>query len=413
MEVGGLGFFNTIAAGKQQVSDKPGNSGGFAGMMAGLIMGNSNVSGTATEQVINPDENLNDLIAFLKTADLLDLEKGGELFGSLISDSGDLLEKALEHFGIKEDELNLLIQKWSALSETDAEEMPEEELIASLAALLGGIANLPQKDLAIKLEKSEIQAIKALKLYELMAKYADGYEQKNSHPLKESLQNLGEKLENLVKQSAGSHPTEYLQNRFTRLAGELNLSNSKNPFFSEANVSGDVGSGIKAEGQTGTIAFLPQMAKAEQLTLMMNSPEKPVSAEQLMKQFESILSKSQFINSGGTQKLFIKLFPEHLGSIRIELFQKDQTMMARIITSSGTAKDTLESQINGLKQAFAAQNISVERIEISQQTTQQERFLNRDSQQQHRQPDRQEQEKKEEKAEFNLSFEEALLNTEV
>lgn len=87
--------------------------------------------------------------------------------------------------------------------------------------------------------------------------------------------------------------------------------------------------------------------------------------------------------------------------------------MARIITSSGTAKETLESQINGLKQAFAAQNISVERIEISQQTTQQERFLNRDSQQQHRQPDRQEQEKKEEKAEFNLSFEEALLNTEV
>jgi flagellar hook-length control protein FliK len=412
MEVGGLGFFNTIAAGKHQVSDKTGNSGGFAGMMAGLIMGNANVSGTASEQVINPDENLNDLSAFLKTGDLLELEEGGELFGLLISDSGDLLEKALKHFGISEDELNLLIQKWSALNETAAEEMPEEELIASLAALLGGIANVPQKDLAIKLEKSEIQAIKALKLYELMSKYADGYEQKNTHQLKESLQNLGEKIDSLAKQSAES-PTEYLQNRFTRLAGELNLSNSKNPLFSEANVSGDGGSIIKAEGQTGTIAFLPQMAKAEQLTLMMNSPEKPVSAEQLMKQFESILSKSQFINSGGTQKLFIKLFPEHLGSIRIELFQKDQTMMARIITSSGTAKDTLESQIHGLKQAFAAQNISVERIEISQQTTQQERFLNRDSQQQHRQPDRQEQEKKEEKAEFNLSFEEALLNTEV
>ena len=145
---------------------------------------------------------------------------------------------------------------------------------------------------------------------------------------------------------------------------------------------------------------------------MMNSPERPVSAEQLMKQFESILSRSQFMNSGGTQKLFIKLFPEHLGSIRVELFQKDQTMMARIITTSGSAKETLESHINGLKQAFAAQNLSVDRIEVTQQQAQQERFLNRDSQQQERQPDTREQEKKEEQGDFNLTFEEALLNTE-
>ena len=87
--------------------------------------------------------------------------------------------------------------------------------------------------------------------------------------------------------------------------------------------------------------------------------------------------------------------------------------MARIITTSGTAKETLESQINGLKQAFAAQNLSVERIEVTQQQAQQERFLNRDSQQQERQPDRGKQEKKEETGDFNLSFEEALLNTEV
>ncbi|WP_226087367.1 flagellar hook-length control protein FliK [Mesobacillus sp. S13] len=173
----------------------------------------------------------------------------------------------------------------------------------------------------------------------------------------------------------------------------------------------DPNSGLKTEGAAGTLGFLPQMTKAEQLVLTMSSPERPVSAEQLMKQFESILSKSQFMNNGGTQKLFIKLFPEHLGSIRIELLQRDQTMMARIITSTGTAKETLEAQINGLKQAFTAQNLSVDRIEVTQQ--QQERFLSKDSEQQQRQPDRGQQEKKDEKRDFNLSFEEALLNTEV
>ncbi|MGA9225340.1 MAG: flagellar hook-length control protein FliK, partial [Mesobacillus sp.] len=169
----------------------------------------------------------------------------------------------------------------------------------------------------------------------------------------------------------------------------------------------------KTEGQAGTMAFLPQLTRPEQLTLMLNGHDKPVSPEQLMKQFESILSKSQFLNSGGTQKLFIKLFPEHLGSIRVELFQKDQVMMARIITTTGTAKETLESQVHGLKQAFAAQNLSVDKIEIFQQPSQQERFFNRDPQQQHRQSDKQQQEEKKEKGEFNNSFEEALLNTEV
>ena len=274
---------------------------------------------------------------------------------------------------------------------------------------MSGIANLSKSDLAVKLDEKDLQAIKALKLYDLMSKYADANETKSSKQLKETLKEFESKLGTIFQQNNGKSQTEYLQTRFTRLAVELNLTNSKNIIISD---SLGEGSSLKAEGSAGTITFLPQMGKAEQLTLMMNSPERPVSAEQLMKQFESILAKSQFMNSGGTQKLFIKLFPEHLGSIRVELFQKDQTMVARIITSSGIAKDALESQLNGLKQAFASQNISVEKIEISQQNTQQERFLNKDSQQQNRQPEKQESEKKDENSKFSLSFEEALLSAE-
>lgn len=410
MEVGGLGVFNSPAAtGKQPMSGNDGKLGSFAGMMATVLSQASVGNGMVQEQAGKAGEILTEIAAFLKTTDLLELEDGLQLLEELTSGSESLLEKVFVQFGVSNEEVQNLIQKWTSLNKPRVEDMPEDELIASLAALLSGIANLSKSDLAVKLDEKDLQAIKALKLYDLMSKYADANETKSSKQLKETLKEFESKLGTIFQQNNGKSQTEYLQTRFTRLAVELNLTNSKNIIISD---SLGEGSSLKAEGSAGTITFLPQMGKAEQLTLMMNSPERPVSAEQLMKQFESILAKSQFMNSGGTQKLFIKLFPEHLGSIRVELFQKDQTMVARIITSSGIAKDALESQLNGLKQAFASQNISVEKIEISQQNTQQERFLNKDSQQQNRQPEKQESEKKDENSKFSLSFEEALLSAE-
>ncbi len=411
MEIGGLGFFNTIAAGKQPVADKTGKDGSFAGLMSTVLSGKTN-SPAATEASKDGEklEELGSLAELINVSDLLELEDGMKLLDMLNSDSGSLLNKALSQLGINNEELKLFIQKWSSADGVELTNASDEELLASIAALLTGIANQPADELTMKLDQSDVQALKALKLYELMSRYADGQNFKNSDSIKESLKSLGEALKDFLGTNNNNSNTDYLQKRFTQLAVDLNLASKK--LFTEGNGFADPSSGLKTEGAPGTLGFLPQMTKAEQLMLTMNSPERPVSAEQLMKQFESILSKSHFMNSGGTQKLFIKLFPEHLGSIRIELFQRDQTMMARIITTSGTAKETLESQINGLKQAFAAQNLSVDRIEVTQQQAQQERFLNKDSEQQQRHSDRGQQEQKDEKGDFNLSFEEALLNTE-
>nr|WP_245349973.1 flagellar hook-length control protein FliK [Cytobacillus eiseniae] len=132
-----------------------------------------------------------------------------------------------------------------------------------------------------------------------------------------------------------------------------------------------------------------------------------------MEQFESILSRSKFSVNGGTQRLFIKLNPEHLGALRIELIQKDSMMVARILTSTSLAREMMESQLNGLKQAFSSQNIQIERVEISQQFTGQERTFNREQQQgQERQQPREEQKEQQANEHFTKSFEEALLNTE-
>lgn len=339
----------------------------------------------------------------LQQLNISELEAGMDMLeGMNPADAEALLDKILEQCGISSSQLDVFIQKWYSSEE---EPINSGDLMQLFFRLLSRIAELPQKDLANKLDKNDLQIFKALKLHALLTKNAPSAGEQGTRDLDELLKGVGEKI--VSQTETGRVKPDFLQMRFTRLAAELNMENSKT-----INLDVESPAVLKAESNNNTIGFLPQIGRLEQLSLMMNSPEKNVSAEQLMKQFESILSKSQFINSGGTQKLFIKLFPEHLGSVRIELFQKDQTMVARIITTTGTAKEVLESQVNGLKQAFAAQNISVERIEISQQTSQQERFLNRDPHHQHRQPDRQEQDSKEDQGDFNLSFEEALLNTE-
>lgn len=411
MEIGGLGSFNAIPPGKQKVAENAGMKGSFAGLMSTVLSGKTNPAAAAEADKYGEKlEKLSSLAELINVSDLLELEDGMKLLDMLNSDSGNLLSKALSHFGVNDEELKLFIQKWLGPNEGELAGVSEEELMASLAVIIAEISNQSADELKMKLNQGDVQVLKSLKLYELMSKYADGEGVKYSDSVKESLKGFGEALKNLLGNDKNNSHTEYLQQRFTQLAKDLSLTSKKT--FTEVSSSIEQNSGIKTDGASGTLGFLPNMTRAEQLVLTMNSPERPVSAEQLMKQFESILSKSHFMNSGGTQKLFIKLFPEHLGSIRIELFQRDQTMMARIITTSGTAKETLESQINGLKQAFAAQNLSVDRIEVTQQQAQQERFLNKDSEQQQRQSDRGQQEKKDEKGDFNLSFEEALLNTE-
>ncbi len=88
-------------------------------------------------------------------------------------------------------------------------------------------------------------------------------------------------------------------------------------------------------------------------------------ARELVRQFTTILQKSHFSQGLQTKSMTIRLYPEHLGSLRIELTQKDGVMIARILTSTSMAKDMLDSQIHQLRQAFVQQNIQVDKVDIS------------------------------------------------
>lgn len=236
--------------------------------------------------------------------------------------------------------------------------------------------------------------------------------------LKQLLENISAKLEKI---SATTNIEEKKSNLLTEKNSRISLDTLRGTYTRIVGVEGNSSEKSKSvtmkssEGNQGTLPF--QMSKLEQYVLTTEKSGQPVDQEQFIKQFEKILNKANFTSSTGMQKLMIKLNPEHLGALRIEIIQKDSGLTARIMATTAKGKEMLDTQLQGLKQSFAGQGIQVDKIEISQTTSFQERFTPRDSdasQQQRNQPREQKSEENDEPLnEFNDNFEEALMNFEV
>lgn len=145
--------------------------------------------------------------------------------------------------------------------------------------------------------------------------------------------------------------------------------------------------------------------------------EKGAQSEALGKEIQNLINRSQFSNNQGTMKLLLKLYPENLGSIRIELMQQDGVLSARLLTSTAIGKELLDSQLHQLKTAFAQQNIQMDRIDIAQSlqetdrnTRDQNQFGNLYKQQQSEQEDKEQEEQDEQD---KKSFHDYLINEEV
>lgn len=96
-------------------------------------------------------------------------------------------------------------------------------------------------------------------------------------------------------------------------------------------------------------------------------PTNPASqAEALAKEIQNLINRSQLSNNQGTMKLMLKLFPENLGQIRIEIMQQNGVMTARLLATTAAGKELLDSNLNQLKATFVAQNIQMERIDVTQ-----------------------------------------------
>jgi flagellar hook-length control protein FliK len=343
-----------------------------------------------------------DLLALLSKDDLLDVEEGLQLLDQLISNSNeDLLTMIENYLGMSHIQLQNLLS--NAMEKLQIEGGEGQSDLAKLLQVIEKMSNLTESQLHNVLDKDSLKLIKSAKLYELMVKNQDSLNEESS---KLDFKTLSAKLTsilegNTLKSDQAASRLAFLKQTFS---GIITNTSAKEELTSTTS--------SKTDMISGSVQFM-QMSRPEQLTLTFSSGTKQVQTEQLIKQFESILARSQFSNVNGVQRLFLQLNPGHLGSLRIEIIQQDSVMVAKIVTSTNAAKEAIEGQLNHLKQAFNSQNIQVERVEISQASSGQERFLNRDGEQEQT---RQEQaERKEEQTsdqDFTASFEEALLNTE-
>lgn len=429
MEIGSLGTINSLisaAGGNSATAGK--NANGFSMLFTNMMAGTPQSSDSlgVMEQVneLTSDE-LAGLVQFLQMNDILELENGSELLGkTMLQNDVDAVSLIQEQLNVSAEELlQLLTNLYKQLTSSD-ENVIDNDLLKqadggpskddvneAIFSLLQLISSLQiQQNVNLVPDKYLAQGMKAVKLFDLIAAQQDSYG--NETRLKDLIKSIKDKLELKLNAQAPAAREEYLQKTFNNVVQEMNSKTPVPPVSTE--ISGEKVTTTLTKTDSVHPGFLhfQQLSKPEQLTLMTNT-QRPVTAEQLIEQFESILSRSKFMTNGGTQKLFIKLNPEHLGALRVELIQKDSMIIARILTSTSTAKDMMESQLNGLKQAFSSQNIQIERVEISQQFTGQDRTFNREQQHgQERQQPREEQKEQQSNDNFTHSFEEALLNTE-
>lgn len=432
VEIGGLGTINTIASSIKE-SSKGNSESGFAGVFGQVLTGTKSPSESNSETLAISDlanEVKNELLTILKTDDVLEMEDGLELLNQafLAEDQGELLA-LIESFLSSDTKLKdivLRIQEKLGVSLEESADGLQADLnkveMEELALVLEQIVSFPLKDFGQVFDGDMKDLIKALKLFELVSN--EQFPNKDNGQLKDLLQQLTKKLEQLGENShkavlpdPGKQVSrlDFLQKTFTAVAAEINASLGKSKATSEA-------SSEMKNGQTvnGLLQF-HQTSKAEQLTLNLSQSGKPTNTADLIKQFENILARSQFSNTGGSQKLLIKLNPEHLGALRIELIQRDAGLIAKIMTTTQLAKETLDTHLNGLKQAFNSQNIQMDKIEVSQQMTQQqqqERFFGKDGEQQtgqqwHEREENNKQDEGLEEESFNFSLEEALVNSEI
>ncbi|MBS4189233.1 flagellar hook-length control protein FliK [Bacillus sp. FJAT-49705] len=429
MEIGILGAINTLISQDIKTGSSGKGESGFSSLFANLLpkpVNTLNLQAASENTGDFSSEVLSGLLQLLQTNDILELENGMELLGKVAFQSNsDIINIIEEELNLSSEELVQLLSSFytKLLSNKTEEKGPtlidpnhtqqdktDENQADIILSLIQSIASIQLKDMQLTPDKEFGQAMKVLKLFELLSAHQDSHS--NQIKMREFMKSINEKLDILLNDSVRSNRDELLQKTFTNLVDELNGKSNVKSETNGDNVTKVLNKSEQVH-QHGFIHF-QQLSKPEQLTLFSQPANRPVSAEQLIEQFQSILSRSHFLKNGGTQRLFIKLNPEHLGALRVELIQKDSAIIARILTSTSTAKEMMESQLNGLKQAFHSQNIQVERVEISQQFTQQDRSFNREQQngQERQEQHRQEQHEQQTNGEFTSSFEEALLNTE-
>ncbi|WP_437831287.1 flagellar hook-length control protein FliK [Niallia taxi] len=235
--------------------------------------------------------------------------------------------------------------------------------------------------------------------------------------LKTLIESIAQKVETLSKKQDN---TDTLPKRLLNplLVGSLQKAESNVVSVSETKTeTKETDTASKSEWKmpsyVGQLQASSSFGKPEALTLM-QSTGNSVSGSELEEQLENILKSSSFTKIGNTQKMILRLAPENLGSLRIEILQTDGNLVAKIMTTTAQAKDALDAHLNSLKHGLSSQNINVDKIEINFVPTSQEKGTKDQQQQENHQQHRpaEKEENRNEQEQDDKSFLEELLQVE-
>lgn len=369
--------------------------------LEGLLGASLKLSKTQA-QVESNEVKPDDLMSILQTNTLEEL---GQLLNVKIDEdeltNGPLtLDKILSSLGIQKEEFQKTIKQ---LTEDDAKAQDIWELLASLDqnaySFIQKIVSSINGGKAPELPKAQTsELLQVLKVVALVSQKTDMTVKQEylTYQAKEILNVIAEKAGQQAEQSKTSKLTlPKLQN-----TQDMNIKTNLE---------------AATNNQASTVQPLTKEITSNHTISIALPDNKAGQAETFVKEFQSIIERMQISKNMAGTKLLIKLYPENLGSIRVELSQKDGLLIARFLASTAIGKDMLESQIQQLKQGLVNQHIQLDRIDVAQALSEPAR--NEKGQQQFQQQsfkqqtndDQQQPEDKEERS----SFEDFLMEMEV
>lgn len=361
------------------------------------------VAGAAAAEIVTESDFIAILGTLAKPAEsLMDIPNMDpelvEMAEQLLKD-GDMptMQELALFLGIDAETLKASIQQITSLfANEDGEEMPETVPIAELAAAVQLIAsNTPQ----IVKESDKQAAIMVMKAAQIFQKFIGQQQpaEQTSKLLQSALQQAASMLQKETVQTNSTRQiviqTAYARYNSAVISSQLadQPKAAESPLVRQEITFDLAAAGNeKAKVETVTVrsalgqeALNPvvhQMTKIEQVAMSVKTDTRPMNMEQFIEKFTQILGNSSLMKTPNGTKLLIKLYPEQLGTLRIELLQQNGVITAKILSSTQAVKELLEQNAHQLKHAFGQQNVNVEKIEIANQETRQQMF-SRDHQQ--------------------------------
>ena len=331
-----------------------------------------------------------------------------ELAESLNLEPKQLMESLLvmlEQAGLNEGELSTLANTndfWVVLNAID---QVAPQFFKGLTDALEGQGDLPKQQ--------AVELLTLLKSVELMAPKTDLLmkQEQQVFTLQSYLATSGERFESVLNSNGSAKNSMVQLMEVTRQAIRFVApTETKQPMTDEGTTNKSPETSQQAvSSAVGTVA----VAKGE-FTVTELENRNNAKNEALVREMQNIFKRSNFGQTGGTNRLLIKMYPEHLGQIRIELLQTNGVMTARILASTALGKEMLDSQLNQLRQAFVQQNVQVDRIDVSQTLQDTARNDREQAFNEHLKKENQEAENQQEQNdEEELTFQEYMIELEV